>query len=68
MLGIIRETAGAEARVDRVLVSHHHADHTGGLAPYVAAGAAIVSGAANVEFLRGRLPEAVRGAAKFELS
>ena len=66
-LKVIRATAGDAARVTRVLVSHHHADHTGGLAPYVAAGAVVVCGPAVDEYLRARLPEEHRAAARFEV-
>lgn len=65
-LKLIRETASA-ARVTRVLITHHHVDHSGGLAPYVAEGATVVCGAGVDEFLRGRLPEAQRAAARFEV-
>lgn len=57
-LKVIRATAGEQVRIARVLISHHHADHTGGLAPYVAAGATVVCGPAVDEFLRGRYPDA----------
>lgn len=65
-LKLIRETVG-EKRVRRVLVSHHHNDHVGGIATFVAAGAAIVTTPSAQELFRKQLPEAVRGNVKFEL-
>ena len=66
VLAVIRGVVGENARVVRVLISHHHGDHTNGLSMYVANGATIVCGAGTAEFLRSRLPEAQRATAKFE--
>jgi glyoxylase-like metal-dependent hydrolase (beta-lactamase superfamily II) len=65
-LKLIRETVG-EKPVRRVLVSHHHSDHVGGLAVFVTAGAAIVTTPSAQELFRKQLPEALRAGVRFEL-
>jgi glyoxylase-like metal-dependent hydrolase (beta-lactamase superfamily II) len=64
-LRLIAETAPGRA-VTRVLVTHHHADHVGGLAPYVARGAVVVVGAGLEEAVRRQLPDTLRSRVRFE--
>jgi glyoxylase-like metal-dependent hydrolase (beta-lactamase superfamily II) len=52
--------------VRTVFVSHHHADHVGGLAPYVSAGATLVVGPGVEDAVRRQLPDSLRGRARFE--
>jgi glyoxylase-like metal-dependent hydrolase (beta-lactamase superfamily II) len=51
--------------VTHVFVTHHHADHVAGLAPYVARGAAIVVGTGLEEAIRRQLPDSLRARARF---
>ncbi len=47
--------------IERIIVTHHHSDHTGGLAALArATDAAISAHVAEVEFLDGRVPEPER--------
>jgi glyoxylase-like metal-dependent hydrolase (beta-lactamase superfamily II) len=64
-LRLIAETAPGRP-VTRVLVTHHHADHVGGLAPYVARGAVVVVGAGLEEAVRRQLPDSLRSRVRFE--
>ena len=64
-LRLIGETAPGR-KVLRVLVTHHHSDHVAGLAPYVAAGATLVTGAGIEEGVRRQLPDSLRAAARFQ--
>ncbi|GLC28401.1 MBL fold metallo-hydrolase [Roseisolibacter agri] len=52
--------------VARVFVTHHHNDHVGGLAPYVARGAVVVVGAGLEEAVRRQLPDSLRARVRFE--
>jgi glyoxylase-like metal-dependent hydrolase (beta-lactamase superfamily II) len=62
---LMREVA-PNARVARVLVTHHHGDHVAGLGAYVAQGATLVVGPGLEEAVRRQLPAALRAGARFE--
>ncbi len=49
-------------RVSHVFVTHHHGDHTGGLGPFIAAGATIVAGRDADVAIRRQLGAAAEGA------
>ena len=51
--------------VTHVFVSHHHSDHVGGLGPYVARGAKVVTSAFIEEGVRRQLPDSLRARAQF---
>jgi glyoxylase-like metal-dependent hydrolase (beta-lactamase superfamily II) len=62
---VIEATAPGKP-VTHVFVTHHHADHVGGLGPYVARGATVVVGAGHEEAVRRQLPDSLRAKARFE--
>jgi glyoxylase-like metal-dependent hydrolase (beta-lactamase superfamily II) len=52
--------------VRRVFVTHHHGDHVGGLAAYVARGAVLVVAAGLEEAIRRQLPDSLRARVRFD--
>jgi len=63
-LRLIAETAPGKP-VTHVFVTHHHADHVGGMGPYVSQGATIVVGAGLEEAIRRQLPDSLTARATF---
>lgn len=63
---LIRSVAPGK-RIARVYVTHHHADHVGGLGPYVALGARVVVGNGLEEAIRRQLPDSLKAAVRFEV-
>ena len=49
-----------------VLVTHHHSDHVGGLAPYLARGARVIGGRPVIDRLRRGLADSLRAKARFQ--
>jgi Tol biopolymer transport system component len=62
---LLRAQFGAKP-VGFVLVTHHHSDHVGGIAPYVARGARVVAGPQVIARFRRTLADSLRATAKFQ--
>lgn len=59
LLGLVREESGS-ARLDEIVVTHRHRDHTGALAPLVTAtGAPVAAGAADADAITAETDVAV---------
>lgn len=63
-LHVIAATAPGKP-VTQVFITHHHADHVGGLAPYIARGAELVAAAGIEEGIRRQLPDSLARRARF---